>query len=180
VSFLPTLALVIWSARGALGLNLSFDAAPLMLLVFDGLVGLLIYMQRFAEIIPRATLDAFEHIRDSALIMNHRGLIMAMNASARQSMRGIMPGDELSQARPELAHRLQECFKEAAPPRDFEMRISDRVYRVRPRRTSSSVRERSHCVVLLNDVTDLRHAEEKLRVLHGDTLIRLSDRRTRN
>ena len=166
VSFLPTTALLIWRLEDFLGLNLPFNPTPLALLVFEIMVGVLVYFRRFAEIVPHATLEAFEHIHDGVLAIDRRGVIVAMNIVARRTMSDISLGDVLANARPMLASQLRTCLENGNDPSDFEMAMGGRTYRVRPRTPGHVGSATPHCVILLTDVTDLKHTEEQLRELH--------------
>lgn len=150
-----------WDLRVVLGLAMPFNPTPVLfsllsvVLVYEALSG------GFPELLPMARLEAFEGMADAAIVVDPQMRIAAINPAASRMFPRAVEGDRMETVHAGIARHAYACLHHGANDLMFEAHVGDAVYWGRVRNADAGSPAKG-CVVLLTDLTELRHAQTEL------------------
>ncbi|MHB1341413.1 MAG: histidine kinase N-terminal 7TM domain-containing protein [Coriobacteriia bacterium] len=150
-----------WDLRIALGLEMPFNPTPVLfsllsvVLVYEALSG------GFPDLLPLARLEVFEAMADAAIVVDPQMRIAAINPAAGRMFPRALEGDRMETVHAGIARHAYACLHHGANDLMFETHVGDAVYWGRVRHADVADPSKG-CVVLLTDLTELRHAQTEL------------------
>lgn len=158
----PAVGGALYAVRGPLGLDIPVHPTPVLFPVLNVALAYELLRAGLADIVPYATMQAFDAISDAAIALDDEGIIAAINAAARDILPDADLGVRLSEVAPDLASAADACLLSAASYAGFDLDRGERVYWGRARPTRDRRGTPMGCILLLTDVTEVRMTQTKL------------------